>query len=429
MRKTNLWIVTILFLCLFVTKCYPAKPIITVVKVEGVINPITERFILNVIEKSIQKNAMCVIIEMDTPGGLETSMHNIVKEILNAKIPIITFISPKGARAASAGVFIVVSSDIAVMAPSTHIGAAHPVSIGGPQDKTMIAKSTNDLMAFVKSIAEKKNRNPQWYQEAVKKSSSITEEEALKIGVIDLIAEDISDLLKKIDGRKIKKGDFEVTLHTSKTRIEEIKMNFRENFLHDIAEPNIAYILLMIGIYGLIYEFTSGGIGFGAIIGSICLILAFFGLSNLPINLAGLLLIILSFILFLLEIKIVSHGILTIGGGIALILGSFMLIDSQFAPLTISPQLILVVSGLTILFFLVAIVLGLKAQRRKITTGIEGMLDETGIAKTNIVPEEEGLVFLQGEIWSAITEEALIEPGQKIKVIDRDGMKLKVKLA
>jgi len=405
------------------------------VKIEGVINPITERFLVNSIKKTTEEKALCLIIEMDTPGGLVSSTHNIVKEILNSEVPIITYISPKGARAASAGVFISLASDIIAMAPATHIGAAHPITMGGggpfsgdgTQTQVMSDKITNDLVAFVKTIAEKKGRNIKWAEDAVRKSKSITEKEALELKVIDFIAEDLAELLKKLDGKIIKKDKKEIKLATKGIIPKGIKMNFRERFLHAIAEPNVAYILLMLGIYGLIYEFASPGIGLGAVCGSICLILAFFGLQSLPINLAGLLLIILGVILFLLEAFAPAHGILAIGGVVSLIFGSFMLIDSSAAPfIAISGQLIISTAICTALFFLLAVGAAIQTHRHKITTGKEGLIGEIGIAKTNI--SKEGLVFAQGEIWTAMVEgEEVISEGEKVKIIGLEGLKLKIK--
>lgn len=410
--------------------------LIYIVEIQGVINPVTERFLVNAINKATKDKVICLIIEMDTPGGLVTSTHNIVKEILNSKIPIITYISPKGARAASAGVFISLASDIVAMAPATHIGAAHPVTLGGDgpfsrmgteTQQTMSDKITNDLVAFVKSIAEKKGRNVKWAEDAVRKSKSITEKEALELKVIDLIADDLSDLLKKIHLKVIKKEEKEIKLITKGIIPQKINMNFREKFLHAIAEPNVAYILLILGIYGLIYEFASPGIGLGAVCGSICLILAFFGLQSLPINLAGLLLIILGCILLLLEVFSPSHGILAIGGVISLTFGSFMLIDSSAAPfITVSWKLILSMLILTTLFFFIGIGGAIRAARRKVTTGKEGIIGEVGIAKTKI--SKEGLVFAQGEIWTAIVEgEEVIEEGEKVEIVGLEGLKLKVK--
>lgn len=402
---------------------------IYVAKLDGVINPVTEQFLLQAVKKSVKDSVNCLIIEMDTPGGLEKSMHNMVKEILNSPVPIVTFISPKGARAASAGAIIALASDVIAMAPSTRIGAAHPVNIGGggeKMDKTMADKITNDMVAFVKGVAEKKGRNVQWAVKAVKESSSITEEEALKEKVIDLIAKDRADLLQKLDGWKIKKEGKEIILQTKAATIKQMEMSFREKFLHAIADPNVAYILLMIGIYGLIYEFASPGIGLGAVMGSICLILAFFGLQSLPINLAGLILIVLGVILLILEAFSPTHGLLMIGGIVSLTFGSFMLINTDVAPfLAISWKLIVSMIGFTSILFAVGIGASIRAQRRRVTTGKEGLVGMIGEAKTKIAPE--GQVFAQGEIWEAVADE-VIEAGERIVIVAKaDGLKLKVK--
>ncbi|MEW6620329.1 MAG: nodulation protein NfeD [bacterium] len=434
MPKWKLIFLTVIFLFIY-SPVWAKTEIIYQIKIEGVINPVTERFVVNAINKAVKEEAVCLIIEMDTPGGLVSSTHNIVKEILNSKIPIITYISPRGARAASAGVFISLACDVIAMAPMTHIGAAHPVTMGSAPFQSEGTKSagvmedkiTNDLVAGVKSIAEEKGRNIKWAEDAVRKSKSITEKEALNLKVIDFIAEDFSDLLKKLNGKIIKKKKETIKLVTKGIATQEIKMNFREKFLHAIAEPNVAYILLMLGIYGLIYEFASPGVGLGAVCGSICLILAFFGLQSLPINLAGLLLIILGFILLILEAFAPSHGLLSIGGGISLIFGSFILIDSSAAPfITISRNLILAVAICTALASFIAIGLSIRAHRRKVTTGKEGIIGESAIAKTKI--SKQGLVFAQGEIWEAITEdEEVIEEGEKVKIVGMEGLKLKIR--
>ncbi|MEW6095489.1 MAG: nodulation protein NfeD [bacterium] len=440
MRKCGVILILIL-IGIFISVCSFGQQqtkinLIYRVKIEGVINPITERFLVNAIKKAVEEKAICLIIEMDTPGGLVSSTHNIVKEILNSNIAIITYISPKGARAASAGVFISLASDVIAMAPATHIGAAHPVTMGngGPfsekgtqSSQVMSDKITNDLVAFVKSIAEKKGRNIKWAEDAVRKSKSITEKEALQLKVIDFIAEDLSDLLKKLHDRTIEKEEKEIKLVTKGIIPQEIKMNFREKFLHAIAEPNIAYILLMLGIYGLIYEFASPGIGLGAVCGGICLILAFFGLQSLPINLAGVLLIILGCILLLLEVFAPSHGILAIGGVVSLTFGSFMLIDSSAAPfITISWKLILSMLIFTSVFFFIGIGAAIRAHRLKVTTGEEGIVGEIATAKTKI--SKEGLVFAQGEIWNAVVEgEEVIEEEEKVKIVGMEGLKLKVR--
>ncbi len=419
--------------------------IIRMIDIDGVINPITERFVVNGIKQAEGEQAECLILRMDTPGGLASATHNIVKAILNAKLPIITFVSPKGSRAASAGVFIALASDVVAMSPMTNIGAAHPVSIGGgglpagnkeeKPDKTMTDKITNDMVASVRGIAEKKGKNVKWAESAVRESSSITAEEALKLNVIDFIAEDMNDLLAKLDERIIEKDTKRFTIHTKGITPQTTSMNFREKFLHVIADPNIAYILLMLGIYGLIYEFSAPGIGLGAVGGGICLILAFFGLQNLPISMAGLLLIILGIILLVLEVFASTHGIAAIGGLIALTMGSFMLIDSATPFMTISWTLIVSIATFTGLFILFGIGAVIAAYRHQVTTGREGLIGKTGIMKEGICPAgiasdkgfaSEGMAFLQGENWCVCADE-VIEPGERVEVVGMEGIRLKVK--
>jgi membrane-bound serine protease (ClpP class) len=404
--------------------CYP-KERIMVTEVNGVINPITERFLKNTLKKAEDEGVSILIIKIDTPGGLVTSTHEIVKSILNSEVCVVSYVFPKGARAASAGVFICLASDIIAMAPSTHIGAAHPVALHQKISKEAQEKIINDLVAEIKGIAKERGRNVEWAEKAVRESKSATEEEAVELKVADIIAKDLDELLKELDGWVIRRDDKRIVLHTKDVEVTEHKMSFRERFLHSLAEPNIAYIFLILGIYGLIYEFTSPGVGLGAVLGSIFLILAFFGLSNLSINLAGLLLIILGFVLLISEIKIQSSGLLGIGGICAITLGSFMLIDSTTAPaIAISKSLILSMVVTTGVLFFILITLGLHAQFRKVTTGREGVVGEVGIAKTNI--KGSGMVFVDGEIWHAESEEE-IKKGEKIEVIGMDGLYLKVK--
>lgn len=412
----------ILVFLLIATSSFPD---IGLIKIDGVINPITARFIKNALSKAEEKNLSLLIMKIDTPGGLVTSTHEIVKELLNSEIPVCAYIFPKGARAASAGVFICLASDIIAMAPSTHIGAAHPVSIGGGQGgEKMEEKIVNDLVSQIKGIAKERNRNIEWAEKAVRESKSITEEEAISLNVSDLIASNLDDLLNKLEGRLVIRDDKKIALHTKGKKLIEIKMSFSEKFLHSLAEPNIAYIFLILGIYGLIYEFASPGIGLGAVLGGIFLIMAFFGLSNLSINLAGLLLILLGFVLLIAEIKAQTHGIFLLGGGISLILGSFMLIDTGTSGITISRSLILSVGISTIILFFILITLGLKAQFRKVTTGSRGIVGRKGKATTDI--KNEGMVFVDGELWRAKTDSE-IEKDSEIEVVGMEGLSLNVK--
>ena len=415
----------LLTLILFLPFLGYAEGKVVLTEVSGVINPIIARYIGNTIARAEKEKAELLIIQIDTPGGLVTSTHEITKSLLNCKIPVVTYIFPKGARAASAGVFICLASDIVAMASSTHIGAAHPVGLGQEIGKDISKKITNDLAAEIKGIAKEKGKNIEWAEKAVRESVSITEEEAINLKIADIIANDLDELLEKLEGRVVKKDDKEIVLNTKGKEVVKWKMSFREGFLHALAEPNIAYVFLMLGIYGLIYEFSSPGIGLGAVMGSICLILAFFGLSNLSINLAGLFLIILGFILLIAEIKAQSHGILTIGGAVALTLGSFMLIDSSSAPaVAISKSVILSVVITTIAIFFLLISLGIFSQFRKIKTGKEGMIGEIGITKAPI--KDKGLVFVDGEIWQARCNSE-IEEGERVEVVGMEGLVLSVR--
>jgi membrane-bound serine protease (ClpP class) len=421
----------LIFLLFFASVPNFADNFVYVIKVEGTINPATAEYISSSIKKATEEGAECLVIELDTPGGLLESTRSIVKSILSAEIPVVVFVYPSGARAGSAGVFITLSAHIAVMAPGTNIGAAHPVGIGGMGDtsKVMEQKITNDAAAFVRTIAEKRNRNVKWAERAVRESISSTETEALKDSVIDLIAKDLKDLLDKIDGRKVQINSEEKILRTKDAKVKFVEMNWREKLLALISDPNIAYILLLLGIYGILFELYNPGAIFPGVIGAICLILAFYSLQALPINYAGLALIVLGIILLLLEIKIVSHGLLTIGGAISLLLGSIMLINSPFELMQISLTVIITAVALTVLFFLFAIGMALKAQRRKPTTGKEALVGERGIALTKFKPASNGWatgqVRVHGEIWKAISQDA-INPNEEIVVRGVEGLTLKV---
>ena len=400
---------------------------VTLITYDGAITPACSDFIRLGIESAEKNNSECLIIKLNTPGGLLKSTRVIVSDILESKVPIVVYVSPSGAQSASAGVFITMSAHIAAMAQGTNIGAAHPVSMQGQQDSIMSEKATNDAAAFIRSISEKRNRNIKWAEDAVRKSLSLTETEALKENVIDLISPNIQELLKSINNRKVETSIGEKTLNTENAKIIEVEMTFALKLLTILSDPNIAYILFMIGIYGLLFEIFNPGVIFPGVIGGICIILAFYSLHTLPVNYAGLALIVFAIILFVLEIKVVSHGILSIGGVISLIIGSIMLInvESGLEVLKISWEVIALVVILTVLFFLFAITLGIKAQKRKPTTGLEGLVKETGVAITDLNPE--GDVKLHGEIWKAESIEGNIENNSKIEVVAVQSLKLKVR--
>lgn len=395
-------------------------------KVDGTINPVAADFIHRGIEKTRNENAECLIILLNTPGGLLKSTRVIVSDILESPVPVVVFVSPGGAHAGSAGVFITLAAHIAAMAPGTNIGAAHPVYMQGERDTIMNEKATNDAAAFIRSIAEKRKRNLQWAEEAVRKSLSITDNEALDKKVIDLVAPNVQELLNQIDGKNIDVSSGTKTLHTRDAHIETLEMETSEKILDTLSDPNIAYILLLLGLYGILFELYNPGAILPGIVGVICLILAFYSMHTLPINYAGVALIIFAVILFLLEIKIVSHGALAIGGIISLLLGSIMLVrtDSSLEFVRISWSTIISSVVVTTLFFLFVLGLGLKAQRLKPVTGIEGMVGEVGESLETLNPA--GTVLVHGEIWNAESIAEKINQGEKVRVVEVKSLKLRV---
>jgi len=396
---------------------------VAVIKINDVITPAVAEFISRSIERATKDGAECLIIQMDTPGGLDLSMRDIIKDMMNADIPIVVYVGPSGARAASAGAIITLAADIAAMAPGTNIGAAHPVAMGGRMDRTMSEKVLNDAVAYVKSIAEKKGRNVQWAIRAVRESVSIPANEALKLKVIDLIAKDINELLEKMDGKAVEKSRRMIKLATQGLKVNLLEMDFRQRLLASLSNPNIAYILMMIGLVGLYFELAHPGAIFPGVIGGICLILSFFAFRTLPVNYAGILLILLGVFLFIAEIKVTSYGLLTVGGVVSLVLGSIMLFESPVPYLRASFSVIIPTVVVTAALFIFALTMAIKAQMAKPATGSEGLVDEMGIARTRLDPE--GQVFVHGEWWNAYSDE-IIEAGEKIRVLKTEGLKLKV---
>jgi len=404
--------------------------LVHVITIDGVISPITAAFILESIEDAEREQVQCLIIQLDTPGGLAESMRDIVKGELGADVPVVVYVAPSGARAASAGVFITLAAHVAAMATGTNIGAAHPVMIGelpgGASDtsKVMMDKVTNDAVAYIQSIAEKRGRNADWAKEAVLKSASITALEALAKGVIDTVAASLSELLSYLDGKQVEVTSGKVLLMTRNAGIEKIEMGLRYRILDKITNPNIAYLLLLLGIYGIFFELSNPGIIFPGVLGAISLILAFLAFQMLPINYAGLALMALSLVLFILEVNITSYGLLSIGGVICLLLGSLMLFESADPLMRVSWKVILPAIAFTVLFFLFAIGFAIKAQRRSPLTGIPGMVGLEGITQTDLDPE--GQVIVHGEIWRA-TSDRKVPAGSSFKVVEVRGMVLRVK--
>lgn len=397
---------------------------VDVCKVEGVIGPVCSEFIVEAIHQAVADSAVCLIIELDTPGGLDTSMRDIIKELMASEVPVVVYVSPSGSRAASAGAFVTMAAHVAAMAPGTNIGAAHPVAFGGGKmDSTMVEKIANDAAAYIKTIAEKRGRNADWAEEAVRKSVSATEKEALELGVIDLVCRDVPALLDSLDGRRVALPSGERVLQTREVVVKEISMGLRERVLSAISDPNIAYILMILGMYGLIFELSHPGAYLPGVVGGICLILAFFAFQTLSVNYAGVLLILFAVILFVAEIITPTYGVLTTGGVIAMVLGSTMLFDASGPFLKVSWAVILPAVAATALFFLFAVGMGLKAQRRKSSTGIPDLIGRMGEARTDIF--EKGTVFISGEHWRAVSDEP-IKAGERVRVVDMDHLVVKV---
>jgi membrane-bound serine protease (ClpP class) len=398
---------------------------VMIIRVEDAISPASARFMVQAIEKAQAEKAECLIIEMDTPGGLDQSMRQVIKAIMASDIPVVVYVAPQGSRAASAGAFITLASHVAAMSPGTSIGAAHPVSVGtGQMDSTMSGKVTNDAAAYIRSIAEKRGRNIAWADSAVRRSVSLSETEALHRKVIDLIAEDTEALLDLLEGRPVIMGQDTVVLHTKGAERVTVEMNWRDRILSIISNPNIAYILFMAGLLGLYFEFSNPGAIFPGVVGAISLILAFFSFQTLPVNYAGMLLIILAIVLFILDVKIASHGILSIGGIIAMFLGSVMLFQTPDPAMRVSLQVIVPVVLVTAAFFIIGVWLSIRTLRTRPVSGDQGLLGQEGDART-VVNKDGGRVFVAGTHWSAWSDAEIAE-GAKVKVVEVKGMKLKV---
>jgi membrane-bound serine protease (ClpP class) len=392
-----------------------------VAKVSGTINPGLAEYLIRSMEKASREEAACLVIQLDTPGGLALSMRSIVMAMLSSRIPVVVYVSPSGARAASAGVMITLAADIAAMAPGTNIGAAHPVNLGQKKmDETMAEKVVNDMVAYTRSIAEKRGRNSEWAEKAIRESVSVTEKEALELKVIDLIAKDLDELLEKIDGRELKdKG----TLHTKGVRRVVLTESLRDKILKTLSDPNIAYILMMIGLAGVYFELSHPGAIFPGVIGAMSLILAFFAFQTLPVNYAGILLIALAIILFVLEMKVASYGLLSLGGIISLFLGSLMLFEGTAPEMRLSWGVLIPTVVMVSGFFVAVAGLVFRSQVSKPRTGDKGLVGEVGVAKSRLEPE--GKVFVHGELWNAVAPGS-IEPGAKVRVVGVDRLMLKV---
>lgn len=421
--KKNIFIYFLIFL--LPSFCFSS---IFKITVDAPIHPVTSEYIRNTIDKAEKENARLIIMNLNTPGGLDSSMREIIERILSSKIPVAAFVSPSGARAASAGFFIGIACDIFVMAPGTNTGAAHPVGVsitGQQMDKTMEEKVTHDASSYIKTLAEKRGRNTKLAEDAVRLSSSYTEEEALKGQLIDLVAKNEEEIVDYFDGKSLKRFDGEeITLQLSGEPVVEIPMTARQKFLITISNPNLAYILLMLGLLGLYFEFSNPGSILPGVLGAICLLMAIFSFQILPINYVGLILILLAIGLFILELKVQSYGILSVGGIIAMVIGSIMLINTPIPELRPSLRFIIPVAMGISLIFIFLIALAIRAHIKKAATGREGLIGEEGTAQTDI--DLEGKVFVHGEIWKAESSEK-IPKGAKVKVVEvMRNLKIKV---
>ena len=394
---------------------------IYIVKIADAISPGTAEYIKNSIARAEAEKAACIIIELDTPGGQSESMRLIIQDILGSKVPVVVYVSPAGARAASAGVMITMAADVAVMAPGTNIGAAHPVGAGGKDiSGKMSEKVINDMVAHAKSVAEERGRNKIWVEQAIRESVSVTETEALKENIIDLIAKDTDDLIQQLNGRKLK-GKGVLTLDKAQKVV--VKPGLRTKILRTISNPNIAYILLMIGFAGLYFELSHPGAIFPGVIGGIALILAFFALQTLPVNYAGILLIILAIIFFIMEMKISSYGLLSVAGIVSLLLGSLMMFKDSGSGLKLSLRVLLPTIVLISGFFVFVAGLVFRAQMSKPKTGTKGLVGEIGTVKKALTPE--GKVFVHGELWNAKANKA-IDEDTKVRVVNVVDLMLEV---
>lgn len=394
--------------------------VISVLQAKGVVNPVLADYIERGITEAEAANARAVIIQLDTPGGLDTSMRDIVQDIVNSRIPVVVYVSPSGARAASAGVFITVAAHVAAMAPNTAIGAAHPVSIGqeGEQQvsETMEEKVLNDASAYIRSIAEARGRNVEWAEKAVRESVSATEKEALDLGVIELIAPDVPALVQMLDGREVNMlGGAVVRLETADATLVQVPMSTVEKFLYAISDPNIAYLLLSIATLGIMVEISNPGLIFPGIIGAISLLMALFSLGMLPVNYAGILLIVLAFGLFVGEVLTPTFGIFTAGGIASLVLGSLILFKG--GPLfRVNPWLIASIAITITVVFAFIITRVVKAHHLQATTGWEELIGKPARVIAPLSPE--GMVLFRGERWKAVSEEDSVPPGEDV-IINR----------
>lgn len=398
---------------------------VDVLTTKGAVTPIVASYIDRGIEAAEEDGAICLVIELDTPGGSVQVTEQIIQSMKATTVPIVVYVYPRGGKAASAGTFLTLAADVAAMAPNTRIGAAHPVDMSGQaMSEATEAKAVNDAVALVKGLAQPRGSDAvAWAEEAVRESSSITQDEALDLGVIDLVAADLEALLEALDGREVLVNEQTVTLRTAGASVNRIPMNAIEGFLHTITDPNIAFILMTLGLNGIIFELAQPGGYLAGILGAICLVLALFALGVLSVNWTGLVFVALAFVLLIADVKAPTHGILTILGVVSFILGSMILFSSPFAP--VSRALVVGVGLVTGIFFAFVIAKVLGIHHRQPTTGIEGLVGQTAVARSDLDPT--GTVFLRGELWRAVASGEAVSKGEEVEVTDADGFRLLVK--
>ncbi|QXE91042.1 nodulation protein NfeD [Geomonas subterranea] len=402
------------------------EPQVGVISLRGPINPVSAAFLRENLEAAGKRGDRLLLVELDTPGGLDTAMREAVQAILSARVPVAVYVAPSGARAASAGAVIGLSADILAMAPGTNIGAAHPVGLGEKPDPVMEAKLVNDAEAYVEGIAVKRGRNADVARRMVRQSISLSAEAALAQRVVDLVAQSRQDLLSKLEGRKVQREGKEVVLHLAGARVVSHEMGTRDRILDAVSNPDVAYMLMLLGIAGLFFELSNPGVILPGVIGGISLLLSFFALQTLPVNYAGIALILLGIVLFIAEIKVVSYGMLAVGGVVAMVFGSLILFPSPEPYLRLSWEVLAATVGVTALFFTVVVVKVVQAHRERPITGVEGMIDAIGVAETDLAPE--GKVLLRGEYWNADSEEPVLK-GEKVRVVAVTGLRLTVQKA
>ena len=400
---------------------------VLILEVADAISPGSAEYIDYGLAEAQRRGAQLMVIRLDTPGGLVTSTRDIVKSIFSSEVPVAVFVAPGGARAASAGTFITMSAHIAAMAPGTNIGAASPVSGGGNQiEGDMRKKAMNDVAAFARAVASRTGRNTEWAESAVREAVSVDEAEALRLKVIDLVAVDERALLLAVDGRKVKLASGrEVVLATRGAQRVSLAPNWRQRVLTLLSDPNVAYILMLLGMYGIFFELSSPGSILPGIVGAISMLLALYALKVLPVNYVGLLLILLAVVFFVLEIKVVSYGGLTMGGIVAMTIGSMMLIDSPDPYLQVSLKVILPAVAGTALFFVWIVGLGFRAQQRRPVSGGEGMIGQVGVVRAGVENGRPAKIFVRGEIWLADADEPL-QAGERVRVMSLEGLRLRV---